>query len=259
MAIRCLAMLLPAAVALHCGSECPAEEASVSMLQVRTSQQDTAGEKLELSQAGSADPGSDTSAVAAFDCTGREVYCEAPFNCNSQTQETMARIADPFKPIAVHNKTNLLSWCGNPTYQSGIVDTCLAKGSPSAAGYITYDVQKAGGALDADASYCFIEDFCRETRVSDNTTIADAEALCDERYGDAWRTHTNAEHAAIMLADTSDGWNFLVQGQRPPTSRSFAMLACAMGNFHCDVLYCKETLCNQQVYQDKYLHWQPKA
>ena len=32
-------------------------------------------------------------------------------------------------------------------------------------------------------------------------------------------------------------------------AKTYAMTACAMGNFHCDVVFCRETYCKKEQYQ----------
>lgn len=44
----------------------------------------------------------------------------------------------------------------------------------------------------------------------------------------------------------------------PHTAQLFGQLACAMGNFHCDVLYCRETHCKKPINKQRYGHLAPK-
>jgi len=49
---------------------------------------------------------------------------------------------------------------------------------------------------------------------------------------------------------SADGSMFL----GPKAEYAFAQMSCAMGTFHCDVLYCKQEYCSQPEFVEKYSH-----
>merc|ERR1740129_542360 len=105
---------------------------------------------------------------------------------------------------------------------------------------------------ELDASYCFIEGLCSDTEVTHDATPTDAEALCDKRYPD-WRSLGYAEVQA--LGANASALSLAEGFLDAAPSRTFGRLACAMGNYHCDVMYCKDTYCKMPHYTAKYGHW----
>eukprot|EP00415_Alexandrium_ostenfeldii_P003919 UN3919 len=155
---------------------------------------------------------------------------------------------------------NVQSWCSSPQYYEFI--TRCSAGKLVEAGQLQYELTKDGmfGGLtrESDGSYCFIEGHCVNDAVNESTTVEDTVHLCDERFGrKAWAQFGR------MSAPPQDvpGWaseeavdprnGFTGQSQ----TRPFLLAACAMGNFHCDVMMCKETYCKIPYYVKKYGHF----
>merc|ERR1712183_376742 len=101
-----------------------------------------------------------------------------------------------------------------------------------------------------DASYCFMEGHCANTKVTLSTTLEEATHMCDKRYGrKAWTSvsFTNKISSPTMVNQSSGFRDYNL-------TRTYALMACAMGNYHCDVIYCRETYCKNTTYSEKYHH-----
>merc|ERR1711860_91314 len=95
--------------------------------------------------------------------------------------------------------------------------------------------------------------------------MGDGEKMCDYRYGhEGWTQNFFPTDA--MLAQVSvirdQLWGLKVVSDEngfgeASVTKLFAKLACSMGNFHCDVSYCKHTFCKNPYYIGKYGHLQP--
>merc|ERR1719510_1460443 len=81
--------------------------------------------------------------------------------------------------------------------------------------------------------------------VTEHTTREEADEMCNKRYGnEAW---TNFGHSMLGLPPSGgaseDRWRFA---------------ACAMGNYHCDVFYCRVNYCQDPKYIAAFSHMTPK-
>lgn len=164
-----------------------------------------------------------------FDCQEYPALCEAPFDCGRSTET-----ASSLMSMATQGHADLHLWCVAPEYGT-FIETCLVDKDLVKAAWVLYNDTKAGkygdGETDNDAKYCFLEGHCTNTAVTTSTTLEEAERMCDYRYGD-------------------NGWTM-----SPDQAKS----ACAMGNFHCDVMYCKETYCTMPEYIKQFAHLQPET
>eukprot|EP00415_Alexandrium_ostenfeldii_P004556 UN4556 len=143
---------------------------------------------------------------------------------------------------------------------------CIVEKDLVKAGHIQYQwsVDQKSGIDELDGSYCFIEGHCTNEAVTNQTTVEEATQMCDERYGrEGWSTVGSIKSMPMMmeamhtvpLADTQGADGF----HDARGTKLFLKLACAMGNYHCDVMYCKETYCKNPYYVKKYSHLLPKA
>jgi len=196
-----------------------------------------------------------------FDCDKNPGMCAPPFNCQTWTYGDMARIF--VEGMAVNGEPNLRSWCLVPMYES-YMRTCLVDKDLVKAGKIQYEwsLNMHAGVDEADASYCFIEGHCTNTAVTNETTLEEANKMCDERYGhEEWTKTASLAKSADAMAAVSAIPLLNMRGgfHDPRTTKYFLMAACAMGNYHCDVVYCKETYCKNPYYVRKYGHLLPRA
>jgi len=195
-----------------------------------------------------------------FNCSSHPALCVEPFNC--QTYDGPQGL-DIGAAIAKNGRANLQSWCQEPQYHE-FLSQCIVEKDLVKAGQIQYNNTKAGkhgpNTFQMDGSYCFIEGHCLNRAVHANTTLPEAEAQCNARFGHtAWTTFGDPQspdtmtHANFMSTrhklDLSKGF------QDQESTRGFLLLACAMGNYHCDVMYCKETYCKDQEMIQKYSHF----
>eukprot|EP00438_Fugacium_kawagutii_P020274 Skav227631 [mRNA] locus=scaffold3692:45399:48201:+ [translate_table: standard] len=142
-----------------------------------------------------------------------------------------------------------------------------------------FQAQQKLKLTSADAIYCFVAGHCNNTEVTETTTQVEASAICDKLYGQrwtkvGWNDFMGVLARALELSTTHHvpkdrwewnvtGWNSLVKLARHEAEISVtwrdleAMTACAMGNFQCDLAYCKTNYCNSPKYISKFgnLSW----
>jgi len=126
---------------------------------------------------------------------------------------------------------------------------CL-KGDPVKGAHMTYEIQGDDKIRTIDASYCFAAGHCNNTKVNNGTKLNQAEEMCDAIYGhEAW---VGFGFAHILGAKATDVGR----------TNKWAQLACAMGNWHCDVMYCQEMYCHNPLWRPanlQYSHWMPST
>jgi hypothetical protein len=196
-----------------------------------------------------------------FDCQTYPTFCKAPFNCSTLSMDVAMQIMKSkgnmiAEGIAV-NGPNFAAWCPNPAYAS-YVGECVANKDPIKAAHHLYSMTKRGelgekASLEKDASMCFIEGFCADTRVTASTTVEEASQICDEKYGhDRW-TNYGAE-SSNDRPGYEKGPFFTKRSETMP----YAISTCAQGAYHCNVMYCKETHCKSVPMVAKYGHYSEK-
>mmetsp|Transcript_22472 Transcript_22472/g.52482 ORF Transcript_22472/g.52482 Transcript_22472/m.52482 type:complete len:242 (+) Transcript_22472:58-783(+) len=188
-----------------------------------------------------------------FDCVAHPSLCEAPFNCQDLTIEEQNSWS--VQGLAA-NGTNFRSWCALPQYED--YSSRCARGDIDGAARAQFLATTSGKfgpfTMEMDGSYCFIDGHCANTAVTNETTIKEAEALCDKRFGRAaWATFSfssmGGRQLRLVPRDLSKGF------QNPSQTRPFVLAACAMGNFHCDVRMCQVGYCREEYYVKKYGHF----
>jgi len=202
---------------------------------------------LRLGLAQEADP---------VNCSQYPTLCEAPFDCNSKpvTPEEVAR----WTAVGVATEdghSNLKSWCLAPKYEGNLVKNCLKNHDLKTHAQVMFDWTVAEGIDQLDGSYCFIEGHCTNMNVTYDTTVEEAEAACDAKYGhENW---TSFKLGDIDIATVRHpGASSKVTGfHSREITAAYGMAACAMGNFHCDVIYCRDTYCKKPEYVEKYGHY----
>lgn len=210
---------------------------------------------LELAQA------SEARRSGAVDCTATPALCSGLLRCdkepftNADELRMLARIADS------GGHANLRSWCASASvgFATNIVQHCLVNHDLKTSAQLTYKHQVASGAGDYDGSYCFMEGHCDNTEVTYDTTLEEAEAMCDRRYP-GWNTFglVDVLEPRLLTNLFSDFLPKAEPGLSPRSSRFFAKTACAMGNYHCDVIYCRDTYCKMDYYKNRFAHLAPK-
>mmetsp|Transcript_89526 Transcript_89526/g.200296 ORF Transcript_89526/g.200296 Transcript_89526/m.200296 type:complete len:277 (-) Transcript_89526:69-899(-) len=202
-----------------------------------------------------------TASGAGFDCSKYPEFCKEPFNCD-KWDGPMASFVEGMVAggVATDGKVNYQAWCNGPEKLPHLTK-CVA-GDLDGAGRLQFEMGKAGVFGDPreygeiDASYCFMEGHCVNSEVTNDTTLDEAVQQCDKRFGrDAWAHAGSAGFLVdftshfMGLTDPANGFTSSSQ------TRPFLLLACAMGNYHCDVRYCQVTYCKDEYYVKKYGHY----
>uniref|UniRef100_A0A7S2NB25 Uncharacterized protein n=1 Tax=Alexandrium andersonii TaxID=327968 RepID=A0A7S2NB25_9DINO len=206
---------------------------------------------------------------SSYDCDARPWMCQEPFNCHHDLNP-LEMVKRPFQIATDDGHANLRTWCmpSAEKYVDNLVKHCLVEKDLHKSGQAVYEETRRGrfGATTAetDASYCFIEGHCSNTAVTENTTLEEAEQMCDFRYGhDGWAKNFGFKDLAGPKQRKAALWGGadLINGgfYHTAMSKPYVKAACAMGNFHCDVLYCRETYCQEPYYIKKYGHLLPKV
>jgi len=212
--------------------------------------------QLEPVRADRGTPGGERERLNQFDCEAHSRMCREPFNCH--------RVPDlSAEPSWMHGNAteglaasgpNMQAWCSVPRFE-GYIHTCLVEKDLAKAARLQYEGTKAGKygpySYELDGSYCFIEGHCLNTRVSHSTTLEEASQMCDERYGRSrWANFGSwLSHDVIGLPEPKNASNGF-DGQE--NTAPFLLAGCAMGNYHCDVMYCRETYCKDEYMVEKY-------
>jgi len=192
-----------------------------------------------------------------FDCRTYPTFCQAPFNCDQLSTDVAVQImkskANRIEEGIAVNGPNFAAWCTNPAYES-YVGECVVNKDLIKAAHRLYSMTALGdlgeASLEKDASMCFVEGYCADTRVTANTTIEEASQICDDRYGhDRW-TNYGAE-SSNDRPGYEKGPVFAKRSETMP----YAISTCAQGSYHCNVMYCKETHCKSVPMVAKYGHY----
>jgi len=189
----------------------------------------------------------------AFDCKAHPGLCQPPFDCHLVTPEEVQLWLQ--HGAAQQGLPNYKLWCALPHYEE-YASKCAA-GDLAAAGQLQFRLTSSGhfGAhtKELDGSACFIEGHCANKEVTNKTTVQEAVGMCDKRFGRqdwaSWGSTTVPYHDQLgysVPADASKGYHSRLQ------TRPTVLAACAMGNYHCDVMYCRETYCKDEYYVKKY-------
>jgi len=177
-----------------------------------------------------------TGLPAGVHCEDVPEACMPPFNCNHHTALTMYSSITQ----STHGHPNYNSWCHTPYLDYGL--HCQKSNFREATKALARSRQKNTELTEMDGQYCFAAGHCDNVRVSAKTTVEQAEEMCDEMFGhDVWTRKG--------LLDL-----FKAKAGHKRQDNEYAQLACAMGNFHCDVLYCKDKFCDEEHWKAKYGH-----
>jgi hypothetical protein len=214
----------------------------------------SASDNATLSDADSEGPSEGLPTLAgAPDCAQYPVLCSDRLRCDKETprQDITPRIA------TADGHANPRAWCYKWTWfhLSSMLDQCLSHRDISAGAQELFQKHKRIGQSELMGSYCFYEKHCSNKQVTVDTTIEQAEKLCDARYGHSKWASFGVQNWGMQRwwrlsgkMNNTDGFH-----SRVPT-QSLARMFCAMGNYHCNVMYCKETYCKDPEYIEKYGH-----
>lgn len=202
------------------------------------------------------------------DCHKYPMFCDKKLNC-AEDPLTPAEKSAMDSQIALRGKANIRSWCRAYPMYSTSVQRCIVEENPRGYAQEMFQAQKNLKLTSADAMYCFMAGHCNNTEVTEATTQTEASAICDKLYGQrwtkiGWNDFMGVLARALELSTTHHvpkewnvtGWNSLVKLAHHEAEIS-AMTACAMGNFQCDLAYCKMNYCNSPKFRSRFgnLSW----
>jgi len=189
-------------------------------------------------------------ARAAIDCNAHPLACREPLNCHLPMKEKA-----PGKPLATRDgHADFSTWCDNANYIDGA--TACYYGKLNMYGTLMYQAQlrQSKTILGIDAHYCFAYGHCDNEAITPNTTLKEAEAMCDDVFGDTWKKTDGQGLVTPFDVRLSKKGVFLSKG----AEKRFATMACAMGNYHCDAIYCKQEYCGKEEWRARYDQFRPK-
>jgi len=187
------------------------------------------------------------------DCAAMPWMCEAPFHCDRPL--SASELAALGEKVAVDGHANPRSWCNKPELWNNVVKNCLVDHDLRKSALVTWALRMTVGLAELDASQCFIEGHCSDTEVTYNTTGFEAQEICDRKYP-GW-TSIGENDANLRIDDVPGSYSLQSGFLKPEFSHGYGALSCAMGKYHCDVVYCKETFCKMESYRSKYGHLMP--
>jgi len=157
----------------------------------------------------------------------------AKFDCGSTSEDSLGKLkADS------HN----WRWCWTDPAYLNYTKMCQSGHLKGASEFLIASLRaNEGELLPYEAQYCFAAGHCGNGAITESSTFEDGEAQCDLMYNrSAWK----AVHPAAM-------------GMRPhhkgPASQ-WGLVACSMGLFHCDVVYCQENYCKDEAFLAEFGH-----
>lgn len=207
------------------------------------------------------------------DCNAYPMFCDKKVNCAEQPLTAADRTALNSRLATNDGRANPRAWClAYPMYATS-VQKCIVSGDPAGYAHAMYESQTKMKLTGADAIYCFVAGHCNNTEASDHANVEEAEAMCDRLYTRSrwtsvgWTDFLDVMNKALELGknhrlpkewqDKVTSWGSLVKLARHEAQIS-AMTACAMGNFQCDLAYCRINYCNNPTYRAHYgnLSWE---
>lgn len=200
---------------------------------------------------------------AAVDCEAYPMFCHPKVNCAADPLSDLDIMALDRRIATEDGHSNPRSWClAYPAYATPL-QKCVLEGDLHGYAQEMLASQAKANLLDVDALYCFMSGHCNDTDVTLNTTVLESEAICDRRYGHArwaeigWRDFRGVLKRSDQVDEASTeglppkSWERLLALARHEAEISVAT-SCAMGNFHCDVAYCRASYCGNAHYHERF-------
>jgi len=153
---------------------------------------------------------------------------------------------------------NVRSWCmpGLEHYADTLLKECITGRDPKTSAAALLSSSTTEGLQELDASFCFSEGHCSNAQVSDESTVEQAEKICDEMFGRAAWTSEFMQSVSKAFASRNSKKPALMKLKNGFTSKAMtkalSLAACAQGTFHCEVQYCKHTHCKDSSQVSKY-------
>jgi hypothetical protein len=119
--------------------------------------------------------------AGAPNCKEYPVLCSEKLRCDKDTpkEDITPRIA------TVDGHANPRAWCYKWTWHhlNSMVEECLSHRDITASAQDLFQKHKRIGQAELMGSYCFYEKHCSNSKVTIDTTVEQAEKMCDARYG----------------------------------------------------------------------------
>jgi len=211
----------------------------------------------------------------SFNCKKFPDFCRPPFNCN-EPQYTPT--ADWGKGVGTWDgHVNYQKWCSlYPRYSQPI--TACAAGDYDQYAKLMY-AEQANMSKNVlrphmhhvQSQLCFLAGHCNNTEVSAATTLDDMYQMCDKRWGrKRWATYRDKAGPIAAALDSAQRHG-LASGAVPEgagfkqrwsarrdisvdggIAKSWKLLSCGLGSYHCDVMYCQQNFCNDPEWKRKH-------
>jgi len=197
----------------------------------------------------------------AVDCERYPAFCDPQLDCARPISQEERHSLDG-RLVTAAGHANPRSWCLLYPLHAESVQKCILENDKLGYAEAAYAQQEKLHLVEADAIYCFAGDVCNQKGVTLSTTPEEAEAVCDSSLG-GWRSVGWKDFTAMLSRFASEMSHYQHLSEREmlemaqSETRLSAKVACAMGNYMCDVYYCKRNYCSNEGYRAKYSHLAP--
>jgi len=208
----------------------------------------------------------------SMDCSSWPVFCDARLGCAAWPLQDAELSALEDRIATADGRANLRPWCMARRRYAGPLAKCLLEGDLQAYAREMFAAQRRetnrtnADLVETDAAYCFLAGHCNDTEVTPSTTLREAEAICNGKFGHeswtgiGWRDLKRVLTAARDMDDSSaTEAGADVEALRRAQADVSRRASCAMGNYHCDVAYCRDNYCVDSDFRARYgsLAWAP--
>eukprot|EP00440_Ansanella_granifera_P028437 gb/GFBE01030901.1/.p1 GENE.gb/GFBE01030901.1/~~gb/GFBE01030901.1/.p1 ORF type:complete len:336 (+),score=46.84 gb/GFBE01030901.1/:1-1008(+) len=193
-----------------------------------------------------------------FNCSVDPAMCQSPYNCQHAPRTWLEFIAKVYTDRSeTGSSVNLQAECYLDQQAWPWMRMCH-DGNLVAAAHKRHEVSKLGTwkvgkeRYYTEASECFIEGHCLNSAVTNSTTGEEADRMCVDRYGDY-----TANMVATGLLTHIDREARVETGMTGINQTAPAgWMSCIENEYHCFVMYCKETHCQDPEMIQKFSHLQ---
>lgn len=191
-------------------------------------------------------------------CSYSPTVCKQPFNCMMPANYSEQQRLGKTVMISADGRTNPRAWCGRPRFWKSILEECIVQKDllKSAKTRFNQSMNDMGGAWFSrrEAAYCFAEGHCTNEAVALDISNQEVRKQCDKRFGhEAWTVGMSGKAIHELDNEPLSEETELDKHKAEMMTKA----ACALGHYHCDVIYCRETYCKKKEYKEKFGHLQP--
>lgn len=171
--------------------------------------------------------------------------CATPFNCDAAPIEDWEPSWWKEGLITIYRDPNYRPWCYEDYKVISMYAECLVTGNYTNFAQLRKNHVLAEGTKEFQASYCFLSGHCSNTHINLESKQEDAHEACGNQYGQSSWDVVNYNQLPAYI-------DFGVAITNKTQAKVQGMIACAKGSYHCDVLECQETWCQDPHYLEKY-------